>query len=173
VAHARCPGCKTVSDFVVTDEDIRRRERYKEDEDGYFLVDLCRVCGFGGIERSIDQGGYFNRELPAVRHEWPPMGRLCSHCNLRIPRFLQLTGDTEVRARSLARGGEMIQAIKLVNDATGCGLNWARLWSEPREPQPWPGPPCIYCGEPLRSELAKQCLECGMDWHDPDNVRKL
>ena len=27
------------------------------------------------------------------------------------------------------------------------------------------GPPCPHCGKPLRSELAKQCFECGTDWH--------
>ncbi len=30
--------------------------------------------------------------------------------------------------------------------------------------------PCPHCGEPLRTPLAKQCLSCGMDWHDPANV---
>jgi hypothetical protein len=28
-----------------------------------------------------------------------------------------------------------------------------------------PAPPCPQCGKPLRSELAKQCFECGADWH--------
>jgi len=26
--------------------------------------------------------------------------------------------------------------------------------------------PCPSCGEPLRTELAKQCFKCGADWHD-------
>ncbi len=25
--------------------------------------------------------------------------------------------------------------------------------------------PCPYCGFPLRSEKAKQCFQCGADWH--------
>jgi hypothetical protein len=33
--------------------------------------------------------------------------------------------------------------------------------------------PCPYCGERLRTILAKQCRKCGMDWHDPDNVIRL
>ena len=28
-----------------------------------------------------------------------------------------------------------------------------------------PAPPCPQCGKPLRAELAKQCFECGADWH--------
>ena len=30
--------------------------------------------------------------------------------------------------------------------------------------------PCPYCGRDLVSEKARQCLYCGMDWHDPYNV---
>lgn len=33
-----------------------------------------------------------------------------------------------------------------------------------------PGPPCPYCGEPLRTSSARQCRFCGTDWHDPDHV---
>jgi hypothetical protein len=37
-------------------------------------------------------------------------------------------------------------------------------------PPPLDGPPCPYCGEPLRTARATQCRKCLMDWHDPDNV---
>lgn len=33
--------------------------------------------------------------------------------------------------------------------------------------------PCPYCGEPLRTAVARQCRFCGSDWHDPDHVIKL
>jgi hypothetical protein len=33
--------------------------------------------------------------------------------------------------------------------------------------------PCPYCGEPLRTPKAKQCRFCKMDWHDPENPRRL
>ncbi|HEX8914712.1 MAG TPA: hypothetical protein VF796_20340 [Humisphaera sp.] len=32
------------------------------------------------------------------------------------------------------------------------------------------GPPCPYCGRLLRNAKARQCFECGTDWHDPANV---
>ena len=32
------------------------------------------------------------------------------------------------------------------------------------------GPPCPHCGRLLRNVRAKQCFECGMDWHDPQNI---
>jgi len=46
---------------------------------------------------------------------------------------------------------------------------------EPRQPSPpflnppKPGP-CPYCGEPLRTSIARQCRFCKMDWHDPQAV---
>ena len=30
--------------------------------------------------------------------------------------------------------------------------------------------PCPYCGNEIVSNKARQCMDCGMDWHDPDNV---
>jgi hypothetical protein len=40
--------------------------------------------------------------------------------------------------------------------------------NELRHQQYWPGPfpPCPQCGKALRTKLAKQCLECGADWHE-------
>lgn len=31
-------------------------------------------------------------------------------------------------------------------------------------------PVCPYCGEAVRTKMAKQCFECGMDWRDPGNT---
>ena len=53
---------------------------------------------------------------------------------------------------------------------------WPEISAQEREPS---GPPifnppeqgpCPYCGEPLRTSIAKQCRFCKMDWHDPTNV---
>jgi len=29
---------------------------------------------------------------------------------------------------------------------------------------------CPFCAEPLATLQARQCFDCGMDWHDPNNV---
>jgi len=48
-----------------------------------------------------------------------------------------------------------------------CGEMILARWSErARQPEM----PCPYCGQPLKSALAKQCFQCGLDWHDDDNV---
>ena len=37
-----------------------------------------------------------------------------------------------------------------------------------------PGPkPCPFCGELLRTGIARQCRHCKMDWHVPENYRLL
>lgn len=57
---------------------------------------------------------------------------------------------------------------------------WQR-WREenpPVERKPLPPPlfnppepgPCPYCGQPLRTAIARQCRLCKMNWHDPTNV---
>lgn len=33
-----------------------------------------------------------------------------------------------------------------------------------------PGPPCPECGEPLRTSKARQCFNCGADWHQEDTA---
>jgi len=45
-------------------------------------------------------------------------------------------------------------------------------WERSSRPEPATGP-CPYCGQPLRTLLAKQCRFCRRDWHDPDNVTRL
>jgi hypothetical protein len=177
----RCPQCHAEARFQCEDEEaaeaFRVRMGYLQDADGRFQIDQCPICGLGGMKRHEDTGGYFNHELDGVTQGWPQMGRPCGHCNLRIPLFLELDVETASRARELARKHNLADAMKTVHQATGCGLKWAQLWAEHpdgpvREPVPWPGPPCPHCGKPLRSKLAKQCFECGMDWHDPARIRK-
>lgn len=44
----------------------------------------------------------------------------------------------------------------------------ASVWPVPK---PWEERVrCPYCPAFLHTPRARQCFECGMDWHDPDNV---
>jgi hypothetical protein len=106
------------------------------------------------------------------------MGKPCFHCGARIPRFLDLKDAEMIRIYNLIRSDRQEDAVDALVTAIGCPVSWARIWvahpTGPRRPlRRWAGPPCSYCGLPLRTMLARQCLECGMDWHDPDNVSKL
>ena len=70
----------------------------------------------------------------------------------------------------LVREGKTIEAIKRLRALTGCGLAEASSWvvNHPLlEPPTRQTKPCPYCGKPLRTDLARQCFECGRDWHDP------
>jgi hypothetical protein len=43
------------------------------------------------------------------------------------------------------------------------------FYGRERESRP-PDAPRPYCGAELRTAKAKQCFECGMDWHDPAHI---
>lgn len=111
------------------------------------------------------------RELP--RDASPTRGPFCEKCQTHIPVFADLTRSQEQEVRHLALD-RPLQAMKRLRDITGCDLGWAKTWvlhpNGPRSKHEQDGPPCPICGEPLRTKEAKQCLSCGMDWHDPDNI---
>lgn len=87
----------------------------------------------------------------------------------------------ENELKELVAKGLTVTAIKKYREVTGCNLAEALNWynqtysasldgmiaklDEP--PQRWP---CPYCGKSLRSDGARQCFECGKDWHDPDQI---
>ena len=43
-------------------------------------------------------------------------------------------------------------------------------WKTISPPAAPPTAPCPYCGQPLRTSLAKQCRFCRRDWHNPEIV---
>ncbi|MDQ3816425.1 MAG: hypothetical protein M3362_01890 [Acidobacteriota bacterium] len=102
----------------------------------------------------------------------PERGASCHECGTKIPTFAELAESDEQRIRQLIREGRSMMAMEELRVATGCSLPWAKLWVQHEgSPKPAKEPtPCPYCGEPLRTSLAKQCRYCRRDWHDPENV---
>lgn len=83
----------------------------------------------------------------------------------------------EATLLGLCRAGRTIEAIGNLRLSTGCNLGEAKAWmtAHPLLSGPDiqnPNVPCPYCGRLLRTDQARQCFECGMDWHDPARAVK-
>ena len=174
----RCPRCWS-TDFhhlrkIAEFEGGPGAERFEEVESRipitFYKLTRCRVCGLGGMPRSNIKGGYYRRELREVVDELPTMGRPCYHCGARLPKFIDLPREEEIRILKMARFEGEASAVDALMEVMGCPRAWAELWVThpfgPRRPaRLWVGPPCSGCGRPLRTRLARQCFECGLDWH--------
>lgn len=68
-----------------------------------------------------------------------------------------------------------IQAIQELRTITGCTLADGKTWVFNKRNQIWEEnlPPCPYCGEKLRTPVAKQCRFCKRDWHDENELKWL
>ena len=118
---------------------------------------------------------YTRNEVESFGDGAPDRGVLCPKCQCTIPQFADLLRTDEDRILELIRNGRGVMAVKELEALTGCNRVWSKIWvSHSGRPTPeYPGNPCPYCGQPTRTTLAKQCPHCLMDWHDPDNPRKL
>lgn len=70
--------------------------------------------------------------------------------------------------KEIVRDQGAIAAIKCYRLMKGCTLKEAMEYIDSLEPlplNPKSDKPCPYCGRLLRTNLAKQCFECGKDWH--------
>jgi hypothetical protein len=82
--------------------------------------------------------------------------------------------ELESNLLALMKDGRTVEAIKRLRAATGAPLGDCTKWVDNRLqglggiPRRRAGPPCPYCGQPLRTAQARQCFGCGMDWHDPN-----
>ena len=123
----------------------------------------------------MEKESYSRSEVIAAKAKMPQRGPICHECGARIPIFEELAEADEWRVRQRIREGLPLMAMKDLRAATGCSLDWARLWVEHAgKPKPAKEPtPCAYCAMPLRTSLAKQCRFCRRDWHDADNVVAL
>jgi len=76
--------------------------------------------------------------------------------------------QTDQRLKELIRDQGTIAAIKYYRLAKGCSLKTAMEYVDSLKPLPPNSKSktlCPYCGVLLRTDLAKQCFECGKDWH--------
>jgi hypothetical protein len=170
----RCPRCGHVAPVKVAPGQEANPFQVNEDDDGLAELKECNSCGLGGAPRSSVKGGYFRRDLLEVVDGLPEMGKPCYHCGVRVPKFLDLESEDHCRIYQLSRTDEEA-AIDALCEATGCPREWARIWVThpfgPRRPaRLWVGPPCPQCSRPLRTRLARQCFECGLDWHGQDKL---
>ncbi len=93
-------------------------------------------------------------------------GDWCPRCRARIPQFAELDRDRERQLKA-----ERLRAVPALMREVGCSYTWAKRWVVHSFGHPFPDTvPCPHCGNPLRTPRARQCLTCGMDWHDPENV---
>ena len=117
---------------------------------------------------------YSREEVIAAGSNLPTRGLFCQECGNYIPVFEDLSEEDEQRVRKALQQHSYL-AMEELRDATGCSLEWAKLWAHHggKPTPPKDVKPCPYCDQPLRTPLAKQCRFCGRDWHDEDNVAPL
>jgi hypothetical protein len=83
---------------------------------------------------------------------------------LELKKYLaaQIRESLVVCAARLRKDGEKINEDQLLADVD-CAISEFLTMDHP--PNPHRSMYCPKCGVALRSALAKQCLECGTDWH--------
>jgi hypothetical protein len=90
-----------------------------------------------------------------------------------VPEFIALTlRDVQ---KLVYHTPTYAERVEFLVSLTGCPQRWAEIWVThqmpgteemkcPGQGDPWP---CPFCGKPLRTHAAKQCLNCHRDWHEP------
>src|SRR5262245_27686461 len=119
----------------------------------------------------MQEDSYSRAEVIAAGHTLPERGPTCHKCGSHIPIFEDLSEAEEDRIRECMENGSMVVMLEL-SKATGCSLEWAKLWVHHNGRAEEPSP-CPYCGKPLRTSSSKQCRFCLNDWHDESKVVSL
>lgn len=122
-----------------------------------------------------DETPYTREEVLKYGNEKPERGLFCPKCQACIPQFANLNENERQRIQNLTYRQSML-AIAELRAATGCSLLWAKMWVNHHGRQEFDYDsvaPCPFCGEALRTPIAKQCRHCLMDWHDTNNLTKL
>src|SRR5215470_11805438 len=110
------------------------------------------------MKRMREDTRYSRQEVSQYTHKPPERGLLCPKCGARIPQFRDLSDSDRFRIRDLISRQQPMLAIAELRAATGCSLEWAKLWVYHSGRPEWdvgPPRPCPYCGQPLRTPVAK------------------
>ena len=121
----------------------------------------------------IDETPYTKEEIIRFGQALPERGLPCPKCGVVIPQFADLDDKVRFRLKNLLLQGQNMMAHHELRAATGCSVLWAKIWiTHKGQPEYDVGTitPCPYCGQPLRTPLAKQCRHCLQDWHDETDV---
>ena len=134
-----------------------------------FFAKLCGPAAqtLAGRPVVMQKNSYSKAEVITAGRKLPERGLLCHECGATIPIFEDLSQADEKRVRESIQQSGPFMAIQELRTATGCSLEWAKLWVQHEgRPKPAETIPCPYCGMPLRTTRAKQCRFCWRDWHD-------
>lgn len=175
---SRCPTCSATFHLNVSDVEAWYKARWPLLPVGAEVPEECVDCWKKRVGHPVEPEAraepYTRAEIAQLGDVLPARGAMCPKCRAVIPRFVELDPAMETRLRELWRSSRPMAAVAELRAATGCTVRWAKLWLQhPHGPEmhAWSkGGPCWYCGEPLRSPLARQCVDCGMDWHDARRV---
>ena len=68
-----------------------------------------------------------------------------------------------------------IQAIQELRNLTHCSISEGKMSINELREKVWEEnlPPCPFCGEKLRTPVAKQCRFCKRAWHDENELNWL
>lgn len=87
--------------------------------------------------------------------------------------ILELTPENQKKIEEMVLE-KPIQAIQELRNLTGCSIAEGKMWVNEKREQIWKeNLPCPYCGEKLRTPVAKQCRFCKRDWHDEKELKWL
>jgi hypothetical protein len=96
-------------------------------------------------------------EVPMLEeHEWEKVGSLLSGAIQNVKEYREDHGVCLAEARDESFGKEALEMYKAITGFEETNPN--ALWHHRISLL---GPPCDACGKPLRTAVAKRCVECG------------
>lgn len=96
-------------------------------------------------------------------HEWEKVSPLLSGAIQKVKEYRETHGASLAQARDESFGKEALAMYKALTgfEETNPDALWHHRLS-------LLGPPCSSCGKPLRTSVAKRCVECGACSNKPN-----